>query len=95
VKPAPTHAQQVTSLCAAACGRPCFGAQGSFSPTRPRTAGAEERLAQSRADAAGELTRLRDELRAARTDAATAEGRREATAWRADELAAEVQSVRY
>ena len=67
----------------------------AFPPTRLCTAGAEERLAQSRADAAGELARLRDELRAARTDAATAEGRREATAWRADELAAEVQSVRY
>jgi hypothetical protein len=65
------------------------------SPPRRCTAGAEERLAQSRAEAAGELARLRDELRAARTDAATAEGRREATAWRADELAAEVQSVRY
>jgi hypothetical protein len=95
VKPAPTHAQQVTSLCAAACDRLCFGAQGIAFPTRRCTAGAEERLAQSRAEAAGELARLRDELRAARTDAATAEGRREATAWRADELAAEVQSVRY
>jgi hypothetical protein len=56
--------------------------------------GAEDSLAQSRADAARELARIRDEMRAAQIDLARTEGRREAAVWRADELASEVQSVR-